>query len=141
MSAFFCFVSGCVRLFRRAFACQVCERGFLFCFLVRSPVGCVNAAPVGGRAVVRKRHARRAVTTTTTTQTSCARRYAYLDELRPLLQPLTDLTCEFCAQGNIERQNYTFAEPGPDNGGDCPAWNIWKYGLDKLNAYMEVTST
>lgn len=68
-------------------------------------------------------------------------RYAYLDELRPLLQPLTDLTCEFCAQGNIERQNYTFAEPGPDNGGDCPAWNIWKYGLDKLNAYMEVTST
>ena len=58
--------------------------------------------------------------------------YAYLDNRRPKLAPMTDISCAFCEQSNVVTMDYSFSEPDTE----CPGWDLWKYGLTKLNEYM-----
>lgn len=60
--------------------------------------------------------------------------YAYLDSRRPVLPDRDEISCAFCDQGNLEKQDYDFDVPG---GTTCAGWNIWKYGLSEFNQYME----
>jgi len=55
--------------------------------------------------------------------------YTYLDGLRPILPPMSDLACRFCVNTSIAKAAYQFAVPDDSVVSGCPGYNDYGFGL------------